>query len=263
MEAISKNTSALPGAPARAGAQQEIRSRGFLLALICIVACLPAAAQQTIVTCSSNSGGRQYCPADTSHGVTLGKQISGSPCQQGSTWGFDKGGIWVDKGCRADFIVGGKGNSWFGGGSGNGTPQTITCSSNDGRRQYCPANTTGGVKLTRQISGSPCQQGSTWGFDNQGVWVDKGCRAEFAAYAKSNSLPAWLGGSNGNGGGQGTITCSSNDGKRQYCPASMSRGGAQLVQQLSGSPCIQGSTWGYDKGGVWVDKGCRATFAIR
>ena len=155
----------------------------------------------------------------------------------------------------------GKGNGWFGGG--NGTPQTITCSSNDGKRQYCPANTTGGVKLTRQISGSPCVQNSTWGFDNRGIWVDRGCRADFAAYAKSNGLPTWLGGNNGNGGGQGTITCSSNDGKRQYCPASMSRGGAQLVQQLSGSPCIQGSTWGYDKGGVWVDKGCRATFAIR
>jgi hypothetical protein len=36
-----------------------------------------------------------------------------------------------------------------------------------------------------------------------------------------------------------------------------------MVQQLSGSPCQQGSTWGYDNGGIWVDRGCRATFQIR
>ena len=35
--------------------------------------------------------------------------------------------------------------------------------------------------MTRQISGSPCIQGQTWGFDDRGVWVDRGCRAEFQA----------------------------------------------------------------------------------
>jgi hypothetical protein len=56
---------------------------------------------------------------------------------------------------------------------------TITCSSNDGRRIYCNADTRGGVRLVRQISGSRCEQGSTWGYDSRGVWVDRGCRAEF------------------------------------------------------------------------------------
>jgi hypothetical protein len=218
---------------------------------------LPATAQN-IVTCSSDNGGRKVCPTDTSRGVTLGKQISGSRCDQGSTWGYDNQGIWVDRGCRAEFIVGAGGNR------GKGTPQTITCSSDDGSRKYCPANTTGGVQLTRQRSGSRCVQGSTWGYDNQGIWVDKGCRADFAAYA-SNGISSWLpwNKGNGNGNGQGVITCSSNDGKRQYCPASISRGGVRMVQQLSGSQCIQGSTWGYDNGGIWVDRGCRASFQIR
>ena len=57
--------------------------------------------------------------------------------------------------------------------------QTITCSSNDGRRNFCSANTRGGVRLSRQISGSACIQGSTWGLDNRGLWVDRGCRADF------------------------------------------------------------------------------------
>jgi hypothetical protein len=55
----------------------------------------------------------------------------------------------------------------------------ITCASDDGRRVSCEADTRGGVRLVRQISGSPCQEGSTWGYDKRGIWVDRGCRAEF------------------------------------------------------------------------------------
>jgi hypothetical protein len=40
-------------------------------------------------------------------------------------------------------------------------------------------NTRGGVRLSRQISGSACTQGSTWGYDGTRIWVDNGCRAEF------------------------------------------------------------------------------------
>ena len=61
-----------------------------------------------------------------------------------------------------------------------GYGQTITCSSNDGKRNFCNADTRGGVRLTRQISGSACVQGQTWGFDNRSIWVDRGCRAEFS-----------------------------------------------------------------------------------
>ena len=46
----------------------------------------------------------QLC--DTRGGVTLLNQRSGSPCSQGSTWGYDQRGIWVDRGCRADFRLG-------------------------------------------------------------------------------------------------------------------------------------------------------------
>ena len=56
----------------------------------------------------------------------------------------------------------------------------ITCSSNHGERVYCEADTRGDVRLTRQISGTPCVEGSTWGADRRGIWVDHGCRAEFS-----------------------------------------------------------------------------------
>ena len=63
---------------------------------------------------------------------------------------------------------------------------TITCSSDNGQRVYCDADTRGGVRLVRRLSGSECREGSTWGSDARGVWVDRGCRAEFSV-ANSNA----------------------------------------------------------------------------
>jgi hypothetical protein len=34
------------------------------------------------------------------------REHSDSSCRQGRSWGFDRRGIWVDHGCRADFQVG-------------------------------------------------------------------------------------------------------------------------------------------------------------
>jgi hypothetical protein len=56
---------------------------------------------------------------------------------------------------------------------------TIGCSSNDGRYHYCRTNTANRVRLVRQLPGSRCQQNFSWGFDYRGIWVDRGCRAEF------------------------------------------------------------------------------------
>ena len=137
------------------------------------------------MTCASDDGRRHYCPVNTSQGVRLVNQRSQTACVQGSTWGFDRRGVWVDRGCRADFFVPAeqRGGGGPGYGPGPGRPPfnapTINCSSNDGRRNYCSADTSRGVTLVRQISGSPCVQGSTWGYDRRGVWVDRGCRADF------------------------------------------------------------------------------------
>lgn len=58
--------------------------------------------------------------------------------------------------------------------------QNIYCASDDGRRHTCAINTTGGnVRLVKQQSGSTCVQGRNWGFNQTGIWVDRGCRADF------------------------------------------------------------------------------------
>lgn len=55
----------------------------------------------------------------------------------------------------------------------------LTCASDDGRRHYCAADTRFGVRMLNQRSGSPCRQNYSWGYDRRGIWVDRGCRADF------------------------------------------------------------------------------------
>ncbi len=72
---------------------------------------------QTIVKCESNNGKLRYCSiGDARQSVELMNQLSSSPCVRGTTWGNDNRGIWVDRGCRAQFRVityGGSGPSWW------------------------------------------------------------------------------------------------------------------------------------------------------
>jgi hypothetical protein len=44
----------------------------------------------------------------------------------------------------------------------------VTCASDDGKRHLCQVTTQYGVRMTNQRSGSPCIQGQTWGFKNNG-----------------------------------------------------------------------------------------------
>ena len=59
-----------------------------------------------IITCRSEIGQRQECPADTSRGVVLARSSGASACLLGKTWGYTDKGVWVADGCVADFIVG-------------------------------------------------------------------------------------------------------------------------------------------------------------
>jgi hypothetical protein len=214
-----------------------------------------------VITCSSDDGRRNFCNVDTRRGVRLSRQISGSPCVETQTWGYDNRGVWVDRGCRAEFVVGSGGGNWGPGGNRPGQGQSITCSSDNGRRNYCRTNgDLSRITLSRQISGSPCIQNETWGVDNRGLWVDRGCRAEFV-YGRGN----WQGPGQGNRPGQGqSITCSSDNGRRNYCPVNGANlNNVILTRQISGSPCVQNQTWGVDNRGLWVDRGCRAEFQVR
>ena len=139
------------------------------------------------ISCSSDDGRRHYCQVDTRGRVRLAQQHSESPCREGHSWGADNRGIWVDHGCRADFVI--EGRRWdrdhdrdhdsYRGDDQPAPDQIISCSSDDERRHYCPVDTRGGVRLLKQNSETPCRQGESWDYDDRGIWVDHGCRADF------------------------------------------------------------------------------------
>ena len=216
------------------------------------VTAVPAPQTAQPLYCASDDGKRHYCPMETRAGVQLYKQRSDSACLFGQTWGYDGRGVWVDRGCRADFVpgyVGGPGGPGGPGGwPGWGNNYNVYCASDDGKRNRCPVDTSRGVRLVRQRSGSPCNLGATWGYDRNGIWVDRGCRADFEIGQAGWQPPAAQ-----------TIYCPSDDGKRRYCKADTSRG-VRIIRQRSDADCIYQRTWGYDRNGIWVDRGCRADF---
>lgn len=57
--------------------------------------------------------------------------------------------------------------------------QTVYCESGDMRRHWCSEGIGRRVRLLRQRSKARCVQGRTWGVDRNGIWVDRGCRADF------------------------------------------------------------------------------------
>ena len=68
----------------------------------------PPPPRQVIVSCNSDGYRERYCPVDTRGGVRLVRQVSNNkgPCIEGRSWGYDRRGIWVTNGCRAEFEVG-------------------------------------------------------------------------------------------------------------------------------------------------------------
>lgn len=56
--------------------------------------------------------------------------------------------------------------------------QKFYCESGDGKIHWCHEGIGGRVRLVRERKGR-CIEGRTWGQGRNGVWVDRGCRADF------------------------------------------------------------------------------------
>jgi len=234
----------------------------------------PLPQQAQFISCSSNDMKRKFCAADVSGGVQLVKQRSEAPCVLNQTWGYSNDrGIWVDRGCRADFQVG----NFDSGGADNS--YSVYCASDNGRRNECPVDTRGGVQLAVKRSGAACDYGKSWGYNPEGIWVDRGCRADFQVggrrgdgdgryrdrdrdrdYDRDRDRDGYR--DRDNGGGVQIVTCSSDDMGHRDCRVE-TRGGVRLVRQRSEAECVFGRTWGYDRHSIWVDRGCRADFEVR
>ena len=133
----------------------------------------------------------------------------------------------------------------------------VRCESIRNRSNECRLE--GRARMIRQLSGAPCVEGETWGQSRHGVWVTRGCRAEFVGEYRRGG--GWGNGSGDGWGGGQVIACHSNDRRQQYCDARIRRD-VRLIRQDSRSACIEGRTWGWDRRGIWVSDGCRAQFQV-
>lgn len=146
------------------------------------------------VTCESVNNRRAECDMNTRGEVRLVRQLSRTSCVENTNWGVNRSSIWVDRGCAGVFASGDALNSGSAGGSSRGGvgPDRVTCQSVDDRRVECDMNTSGRVVVARQLSKTHCVENTNWGANRSSIWVDGGCRAEFARE----------GGGGGAGGGQ-------------------------------------------------------------
>ncbi|NDK38106.1 DUF3011 domain-containing protein [Pseudoxanthomonas gei] len=139
------------------------------------------------VTCGSVDNRYNECRTGFRNAV-LSRKLSDARCTEGDTWGQRNGTVWVNRGCRAEFVEGSGnwngGNSGYGNGNwtGNNSGYNVTCSSVNGRRASCAWNSRyGRPELLQQLSSDSCREGDSWGFAGNQIWVDRGCRARFGA----------------------------------------------------------------------------------
>jgi DUF3011 family protein len=124
------------------------------------------------------------------------------------------------------------------------------------------------ARLVRQLSGTQCIRGSTWGIDRNGLWVDRGCSGTFVAAGRGPG-PGYGGGGGGWYPAPGwdqsfSVGCTSTDYQYRFCSVDLGGGGrAYLERQTSGSSCIEGRTWGWNRAGIWVNQGCAGIFTIQ
>lgn len=206
-----------------------------------------------VVRCESVGHRWNLCELDTRGEVRLVRQLSeASACIRNQTWGVRSEGVWVASGCRAEFAVGDALETP------SDAPVRVTrCDSENGMRKRCRLDTGKGVRLIHRISSSPCSFGSTWGFDENEIWVRRGCRAEFqidvvpAAIEAKSRIPAHA----------TLIRCESEDNATKRCAASAFTD-VEVKEQLSEKVCEKGKSWRVDKGAIVVKTGCRAVFAV-
>jgi hypothetical protein len=206
---------------------------------------------QTSVICSSNNGRYQECRAPFRGRARLVENISNARCVEGQNWGARQNIVWVNNGCRGRFAD--SGNNW---GNGNASGQTVRCESKNGSYRECRKMYSGSVYLARQLSSQNCVEGRSWGQNSKSIWVNGGCRAEFAS-RNGNGNGNW------NGSGGYSVTCSSYNGKYKTCAWDRNRGTPRLIDHISGR-CNERYDWGYDSNrGIWVANNCSARFGVR
>lgn len=212
---------------------------------------------QVRVQCESRDYRYQFCPLGGGvDAVWLIQQRSRSACIEGQSWGWDRRGVWVDRGCDGVFEAQASRPAPLPGPAPD-RGYVVSCESRNYQYEFCTVpDTIVHAQIVAQRSQSACIEGRTWGWRGNGIWVSGGCEGEFqyrTSYAPVAAPPPPA---------AGLLYCESRDYAYTFCPTGRLRV-AELVNQRSQSACVYGSSWGYQNDGIWVDRGCAAEFAIR
>jgi hypothetical protein len=187
-----------------------------VIALLCISP-RAIARQDETVECRSKGFDYTECAARFRR-PQLVQQLSNSECVENRSWGVKTNGvIWVSAGCAAVFADGGdqySNRDSDDNGNDNGNredarprddnypesqdrrddrrheqrddrrhrerpSELVECRSHGYAFTRCDANWNS-AHLIEQLSESGCVEGESWGLDDEGLWVDKGCAGRFA-----------------------------------------------------------------------------------
>lgn len=128
-----------------------------------------------VVRCESKTRPQSCAVTLKGAPVRVLRQLGLAPCKRDHSWGVRRNEIWVSRGCSADFEIGAADGSGF-----LDLPRQVTCESKKKLRRECGVGVSRRVTLIRQLSSTACEEGISWGWDRDGVWVDNGCRGEFS-----------------------------------------------------------------------------------
>ncbi len=240
---------------------------------------------QKVVTCHSNNHEYQRCNIHNWQGVELVRQVSKTPCVRGDNWGVDGEWLWVTDGCRADFGEVRRSDR-YGYDRDRDHDQrrgeivmdrTVSCHSNNRKFHRCQVGLWKDAALVEQDSNTRCVRGDNWDLDGTTVWVTDGCRGVFAEvrlrperrvlrrehrgadryYPPDRPPPShdW--------DREIRFVCQSHDQHYKFCKVDVGpRGWVELAERKSSAQCIERQSWGWNRAGIWVDRGCRAQFVV-
>ena len=138
--------------------------------------------------------------------------------------------------------------------------ESITCVSTNRQRVECPVDgLINGVRQTSAFAGAFCIQGFSWGYDQKKIWVDIGCSGSFdvdftrpiVAEQRPN-VETFV----------QSVDCRSVGSQRQECKVEGRIQDVEPVGSFSSVPCRYGTSWGFKKRHIWVDRGCEARFNV-
>ncbi len=236
---------------------------------IALAAAGPAVAQEgeavETFVCESANDKHNECNYRSSGVVTVhvNRQLSRTRCVFNENWGTFDGGVWVDYGCRAEFVVRRPPQARPYRPMG-GSLNTITCESRDQNLRECPVPgiVPGSVEVERQLSSARCIQGVSWGVSTgenrpEGIWVNMGCRATFAYTTRGGSFSPW-----GGTPADFELPCESLNGRWTHCNVPSVH--LARVEQIAGNDaCHVYKAWGVDDTGIWVRDNCQGAFRVR